>query len=745
VPQRPASPHLHIASSLLLLLCALGCGQRAAGPPLEIDLTEIFPLAELETETQSIDFGAPEARPFLLEGWSFNQHTPDGTGFVWGLGERSRLRIWVGEPRDLRLRFHSHPGPIGPDEEVTLEVRVAGQTVGVTTLRPGAAWYSVPLPGALLVPGENVIELVYGHGDAAAPQAPRREAVAIERLEVVGARSLGLPEAKDGALRVPFHSGVVYYWRLPEGGELSFAALEPWAEGGAAAPAGSLEVELRREGQPPQRSRLEPSGSGELTLALPAAPEGPVRVALRARSAGAVPETASGLDLVAPRLRMPAAAHVEAAPDGAPHALPNVFVYMIDTLRPDHLGAYGYPRPTSPHIDAFAHDATLFLDAVAQTSWTRPAVASVFTGLHPPSHGVVRANRALADDLPSLPAVLQGIGYQTWGIVTNGNVAPDFGFGRGFERYRYLPEGQPVEVHQLSDAVNELAFDWLERRRQTGPLFLYLHTTDPHSPYTPRSPYREALAGAVRDPEAGSRPFMRRLQLGEPAGPGTQAEVRELYDAEIAFNDASFGTFIAKLKELGLYDASLIVLLSDHGESFAEHGSWQHGTTLYQEVVEIPLIVKFPNGLGRGQQVETTARQVDLLPTVLDVLGQAPLAGLEGRSLLPEVAGDGAPETPITAFSHLARRRGVWESASQGRHKLIRTTAAADGSARVRLFELEDDPLERRDVAAQRPVWRGYLLSQLRHLDSLPRREGEAPAPEIDPALRERLEALGYM
>jgi arylsulfatase A-like enzyme len=468
-------------------------------------------------------------------------------------------------------------------------------------------------------------------------------------------------------------------------------------------------------------------------------------VLLRARSEGELGESPAGLELVAPTLNMPGATKPGVAPGPPAETLPNVFIYMIDTLRPDHLGIYGYSRPTSPHIDAFARDATLFLDAVAQTSWTRPAVASIFTGLYPPSHGVVRADRALAEDLASLPEVLQGLGYQTWGIITNGNVAPAFGFGRGFDRYDYMHEGQPVEMHQLSDRVNERLFGWLDAREQDDPLLVYLHTTDPHSPYTPRSPYREKLAGAVRDPEAGSRPFMRRLQLGEAPAPGTQKMVSALYDAEIAFNDASFGAFVAKLKELGLYQGSLIILLSDHGEAFAEHGSWQHGSTLYEEVVAIPLLIKFPNGVGRGAVVTTTARQVDVLPTILDVLQSAQPPGLEGRSLLPEADGGGVPRTPVTAFSYLTRRRGEWESASQGRRKLIRTTAAADGSEHVRLFELGSDPSERVDVAPQRPVWRGFLLSQLRHLESLSRREEEAPGAEITPELRERLEALGYM
>jgi arylsulfatase A-like enzyme len=760
-------------------VCLLGhVGCRGAEPTSSVDLVGLFGLAELETETEVVDFGAAEARAFLLEGWSFNQKAPGGRDFVWGLGARSVLRLVVGEPRDLRLRFRVRAG-VSPEEEAQrLEVVVSGQSVGTTHLRRGAAWYSVPVPGSLLVPGENQIEFRYhtgepeaGQGESAADSGefaadsvepdpveveaswgtgriddPERRSVAFERLEVKGAASLGLAsavvDASDPVLRIPFRSSVAYYLRLPEGGELSIAQLRSWPEGGVS---GRLEVEVEPAGVGvPVRTLLQP-GTDRQGVSLAPFATAPIRLLLRATPEGELGESPAGLELVAPTLKLPGGTKPGVEPRPLAETLPNVFIYMIDTLRPDHLGIYGYSRPTSPHIDAFAQDATLFLDAVAQTSWTRPAVASIFTGLNPPSHGVVRADRALAEDLASLPEVLQGLGYQTWGIITNGNVAPAFGFGRGFDRYDYMHEGQPVEMHQLSDRVNERLFGWLDAREQDGPLMAYLHTTDPHSPYTPRSPYREQLAGAVRDPEAGSRPYMRRLQLGEAPAPGTQQRVRALYDAEIAFNDASFGAFIAKLKQLGLYEGSLIILLSDHGEAFAEHGSWQHGSTLYDEVVAIPLVIKFPKGGGRGEVVTTTARQVDVLPTVLDVLQSAQPPGLEGRSLLPEADGGRGPMTPVTAFSYLTRRRGEWESVSQGRRKLIRTTAVSDGSEHVRLFELESDPRERVDMAPQRPVWRGYLLSQLRHLEGLPRREEEAPGAKITPELRERLEALGYM
>ncbi|MDJ0847405.1 MAG: sulfatase [Myxococcota bacterium] len=749
-----------VASALWLGLGAWLLACQPAGPTRDLDLTQIFELAEAATETELIDFGTPEARAHLLRGWGFNQRPGDGRSFVWGLGERSVLGIRVGEPRELRVRFRCWPARLEGAPEASLEMFVAGAKVGEARLEPRPSWYAVRVPPTVLVAGENRIELRYARhapSQGPPPGVPALGAVAFDRLEIPSARSFGLPQLAGGAeppeaaepperlepvLRLPFRSSLSFFWRLPAGGELRFAAVDAW--GGAA---GSLDVDVQPAGTPvPTRSSLEPGSA--VAVELPAA-TGPVRVVLRATLRGEVPETPAGLDLRGPLLRVPVVEGGAPAARSSPAEPSYVFVYLIDTLRPDHLGVYGYERPTSPHIDAFARDATLFRNAVAQTSWTRPAVASLFTGLNPPSHGVVRPDRALAPDVATLPEVLAGLGYQTWGVTTNGNVAPAFGFGRGFDRYHYLPENDAnPEMHQLSDRVNEIVFGWLSRRRDERPLFLLLHTTDPHSPYTPRAPFRERLAASVRDPEAGTRPYMRRLQLGEPAPPGGQADVRALYDAEIAFNDAQFGAFLEKLKELGLYESSLIILLSDHGEAFAEHGSWQHGTTLYNEVVAIPLIIRFPGGVGRGQVVETLARQVDVLPTVLDVLGKAPIEGLEGRSLLADARGGNGREGPpagVTAYAHLSRRRGEWASATQTGRQLIRTRAAADGAERVRLFDLERDPLQRHDLAEMSPVWRGYLLSQLEHVERRPRRHGDAPTAEIDADLRERLQALGYL
>ena len=173
-------------------------------------------------------------------------------------------------------------------------------------------------------------------------------------------------------------------------------------------------------------------------------------------------------------------------------------MYLVDTLRPDHLGIYGHPRGTSPQIDAFARDATVFRNAVAQSSWTKTAVASLFTGLLPQTHRIHSRTDAIPEALPILPEILHNLGYATLGVITNGNVSGVFGFARGFDVYEELREGPTREIHQLSDRANEVAFALLARRPKDRPFFLYVHRATPTGPTRLASP--TARASPARSP-----------------------------------------------------------------------------------------------------------------------------------------------------------------------------------------------------------------------------------------------------
>src|SRR5262245_39170425 len=405
-------------------------------PRHEVDLVVLYPQARAGAEAPSLDLGSDASLPALVSGWGPRARAGDGA-FQWGQGEGSELRFGVGEPRDLELRLRGWPLAFDGAPPQSVEVRANGQTVATLALAPGAHDYPVQVPAAALVPGENRLALRYAWARAPRDVVPgsserRALAVAWDSLRIPDARRHGAPgaepEAAEPALRLPLASWVDYYLRVPDGSRLRIPRLEPF--GPAIAPA--LQVVAEPAGAPPQVARFEPGRA--VDLALPPAGGGPMRISLRALGS-AEPGAEAGLRLLRPALDEPAAAPDAAPPRTAPVSgrRPSVVLYLIDTLRADHLGAYGYPRPTSPRIDAFARDATLFRNAFAQSSWTKPAVASLFTGLLPQTHRINPRPAALPEALPSLPEILRDRGYATFGVVANGNVSSAFGFARGFD------------------------------------------------------------------------------------------------------------------------------------------------------------------------------------------------------------------------------------------------------------------------------------------------------------------------
>ena len=306
-------------------------------------------------------------------------------------------------------------------------------------------------------------------------------------------------------------------------------------------------------------------------------------------------------------------------------------VYLIDTLRADHMGCYGYPRDTSPNLDRLAREGVLFERAYAPSSWTRATVGSLFTGLLPPGHGAQRRDQALRGDVPTLAEMLREQGYATAAFISNPNVLPVFGFGRGFDE---VVDVESRSRETRADGVHSAVFEYLDRPRDPStPLFLYIHTRDPHTPYEPLPPY-----------DTRFRP--------EPAWSHYE-KTKALYDGEIAYNDAEIPNLLDRLEQEGIASNALMAFVSDHGEEFFEHGSWEHGQTLYEEQLAVPLIMTFPGGVHAGSRVERPARITDLMATIADVVGTAAPEGTGAESLLPLLTdGHGASYSP-PFYSHL--------------------------------------------------------------------------------------------
>ena len=297
---------------------------------------------------------------------------------------------------------------------------------------------------------------------------------------------------------------------------------------------------------------------------------------------------------------------------------PNVFVYLIDTLRADHLSCYGYPRKTSPCIDKFSEEALVFRYCFATASWTKPTVASILTGLYPNKHQAERAVDRLSGDVLTFSEIFKAQGYTTVFISTNEHITDVFNFDQGNDFYifeRYWLDSSRVLNEKFFQLINDNP-DLMEK-----PIFGYFHTFDPHEPYTPVDAFRKF---GEFDEAKEELCFSANLSVKEKKGGLDQADIdyiKSLYDCEILQNDHYFGKFLEFLKDKDLYENSIIILVADHGEQFKEHGGLLHGSSIYNEEIHIPLIVKFPHGENGGSSTRRFVSQVDIFPTVMDYLG----------------------------------------------------------------------------------------------------------------------------
>ncbi len=426
---------------------------------------------------------------------------------------------------------------------------------------------------------------------------------------------------------------------------------------------------------------------------------------------------------------------------------PNVLVYVVDTLRADRLGCYGHAARTSPRIDAFAAEAVRFTDAVAQSSWTRPSTASIFTGRVPPRHGALEADTAIRPDVPTLPELLHAAGWTTAAFVTNSVVSAPFGFARGFDRFHYFPEAPGrADLFLPADRVVRPVARWL--RRAPRPFFLYVHVADPHNPYVPPARYRRGLVtahngvtpAAVIAEQRRCPDCLHELGLQRPApiAADTVAVLSELYDAEVARADLAFGRVLDVLRARGRLDDTLVVFTADHGEEFLEHGGVTHGKTLYRELLHVPLLARLPGGRRGGTSVSAVVQHADLLPSILDFAGLPSPPGLDGEPILR----DDGPPAGREVFSHLAHDGRTVAAITDERWGAIRTLAAPEGTdAGLEIYDLHDDAGERRNLVEQSPILAAYATLRLREL--LARRE--APGPAVDRRQLDRLRALGYV
>jgi arylsulfatase A-like enzyme len=462
---------------------------------------------------------------------------------------------------------------------------------------------------------------------------------------------------------------------------------------------------------------------------------------------------------------------VSAAPGSRPRG---VILIQADTLRRDHLDAYGYSRETAPTLKKLAGEGTLFKNYTTQATWTKVSTPTLMTSLYPSSHGVADFFDHLPASANTLADSFRAAGYATVSFSSVLFTGQFTNLHKGFEE---LHEDGSVAVPGSSktsrEFVDRLAA-WLETHRD-GPFFAFLHVFDPHDPYEPAAPYNTIWADAAKKEEHEKqvkdvKKFIKdplNRQFGMPsrdelkqAGFDPDAYVgydQGWYDGSIRGMDVEIARLVERLRALGLDEDTLFVFLSDHGEEFLDHGRMFHGQTVYGELTQTPLIMRWPAAMPKGRVVDDVVQTIDVFPTVLELNGIAPPAGIQGQSLVPLLTGQGQwKKRPAVSEKQKTASAGApppldTESFAivDGDWKLVHNTQRRDGTPEFELYDFIKDPLNKTDVASQHPDIVARLSKQLEGWHQMTKAARLKPDSEttksLSPEQLQRLRSLGYV
>jgi len=389
---------------------------------------------------------------------------------------------------------------------------------------------------------------------------------------------------------------------------------------------------------------------------------------------------------------------------------PSILLITLDTTRADHLGAYGDPNARTPNLDRLASEGVVFEHAVAAAPITLPAHASLFTGVYPFVHGVRNnGNFTLNDRLPTLATILRAAGYRTAAFVSAFVLDRRYGLARGFDEY-----DDHVQLERRGDRTIGAATEWLNAHAADGkPFLIWVHLYDPHDPYDPPPPFRDAFTD-------------------------------RLYDGEIAFADSAVGTIVGRLNALGLGSSTIVAVVGDHGESLGEHEEATHSMFVYESVLRVPLILAWPDHLPAGRRVPALVRAIDLAPTLLELAGQRALDGANGQSLAARlkatrsgaaIAGADSAYSE-TYFPLFYMNWSPLRSIQDGRWKFIDAPSPE-------LYDLSTDPRETANLAEREPARAAALRRALDGLAGVG--PGAMTQRPIERETAQKLAALGYI
>lgn len=642
-------------------------------------------------------------------------------------------------------------------ERVSLRLRMKGgpfvhpvaEAVTLAGLRPAAPDQRLPAEGELLLREQEILR-VAGTGGPLSIDYPAARSGLADRLSVLdgdrlAASRLRVRGGERRAAFLPTPAHLTYQVDLAPGARLEFAvAAMPLS---VRVEPGGLSMASFTDRVPTFRVRLEEEGGASAVLwerSLAMAESNEFHSVAVDLSAWAGDTVRLHFEAEQPAEALAAEEHVLVAwadpvvSSALPDARPNVLVLLLDTLRADRLGCYGNERDLTPSLDALAERGVRYADAMSAASWTLPSHASLFTSTYPSQHGLWK-DQVLPAELSTIAEVLRAAGYRTAGFAEGGFLGSAHGFPRG---------------HELYDSKNRdcsVTFDraaaWIAER--TTPYYAFVHTYQVHSPYEPPPEFRERFVrpydGAL--PEVVDAPEYDWSHGGAPPSAEDQRYVSDLYDAEVAYLDQQVGRFLERLEAAGALENTLLLITSDHGEEFFEHGSALHGMSLYQEQLHVPLILAWPGHFDGGAVMEHAVHTIDVAPTIAAAAGVAPPPTWVGAALGFEASAASRPLfVPMKTLWSSSRRVGEpAASLREGDLKYVAYPADLrrfDEHPGAALFDLASDPGERHNLLdeAGAEAWS-------RKLEALYDRYPEVQTggvAEHDEATRAELEKLGY-
>jgi arylsulfatase A-like enzyme len=761
------------------LLCTLAVGfllSSCPSTPKEVvyDLAARTLVADRWADVDVLLFGIPAAQPALIEGFH-REARVDGEPFQWSKREAAlSLHFEDVVPRAAVVDL----APYEETDRQRVEVLLNETPVADLGLAEVRGRYHVPLPAEVQHRGENVVRFVFAEARSPSELDPasrdRRELAARFYSIVVGPdddrlqdllrrgapRPFAVTQAEGGpTLSLVGPARVRYALRLPRAAELHFSPDLPLAARTSAG-AASFRVTLETEAAPSEERELynlvlkaNEESPGDVVVPLPGEEGDLVRLGLELDAVDGSRLTwgiwraprvlGRGGDVLDGGAR-PAALDARADPLREKLKDANVVFVILDAARAREFGAYGYERDTTPEMDRIAADGVLFEKAYSPAVYTLGAMSSVWTSQYPDRHhGDVSFQSPLPLDRLTLAEMLTGQGIDSAGFVATAVPGGFNGFDRGFSEFHEVWR----EVGSRADAFREVLPRWIKTRGDRR-FFLYVHYREPHFPYDPEPPFDTKWGPDGPIPKEARRDmsFFRAINQGQrPFSPEEQAHLVRLYDGNLAYVDREVGHLRQALEEAGLWDRTVFILAADHGEGLWEHGWIGHNVQVYEPTARIPLIIRFPSGVGpRGTRVDALVDLVDIAPTIADVFGVRDKGGadseFQGRSLLPVMAG--APGRPMVVS------RTVWErpryALRDGRWTFVYDTANGDEE----LFDTADDPEETRDVAADRPLRAAYLretlLMWVAHVFQ-PEASATAGPASMSRDECEALKALGYL